>query len=591
MPGWSLAFPMKRRSLTQTPATRPPTFPTGYRDGRDAFRAKGYPEELERLPRMRPTLFILLLGLLAACRSADDWRDDADEEVYGIIQERRAELGAAGTFTIEPPPEPLRDRLLAEAGAGRSEPLVLDLVDCLQVAAENSRDWQDARERLFRVALALTLERWNFSVQEQGTLFAFLEGRGGQNSSDTEGGVLSNLGLTKLLGIGTKITADIGLDFIEALGRGDAWDAISSVSLNITQPILRGFGRDIVMEPLTQAERDVLYGTREYERFRRTFGVDIAQRFFQVLEQVDRLKNEEANYQNLTRLRERNEALATAGRLTDIQVDQARQDELSAQDRLVAARRDLEGSLDNLKFTLGLPIEVELVLAENGLRSLEAWPALTADLPEEQAIGLGLANRLDHATALDQVADAARAANVAADALRMGLDFAGNAFVRSERDEPESLSADDIDWDLDLTLDLPLDRLPERNVYRNSLIALEASRRAAEESTDQVTSELRDALRRLEAARASFAIQSGSVVLAERRVESAALNLDAGRASTRDVLEAQESLLSAQNNLASALTDTILAGLFLYRDMELLEVTDGGIEVLQVETVTETVTP
>jgi outer membrane protein TolC len=536
------------------------------------------------VPTLRRTaVWLACLGLLAACRSAEAWRQDADREAYGILEQRRAELGATEPFTIEPPPEPLRARLVAAAQAGTAQPLVLDLVACLEVAAENSRDWQDERESLFRAALDLTLERWNFSVQEVGTLGAFALGTGGDASSNTDAGLTSNLGLSKLLGFGTKITGDIGIDFLEAVGRGNAWDALTSVSLNITQPILRGFGEDIVMEPLTQAERDVVYQARDYERFRRTFAVDIAQRFFQVLEQVDQLKNEEANYQGLTRLRERNEALATAGRLTDIQVDQARQDELSAEDRLVAARRDLEAALDDFKFALGLPIEVVLVLEENGLRSLEAWPALSADLPETQAVGLGLANRLDHLTVLDRVQDAERGAHVAADALRMGLDFEGTALSRSPLGEPDALRLDGIVWGANLTLDLPIDRIPERNAYRSALISLEASRRAATESTDRVTSELRDALRRLESARASFRIQSGSVVLAERRVESAVLNLAAGRASTRDVLEAQESLLSAQNTLASALTDTILAGLFLYRDMELLEVTDAGIEVLQVE--------
>ncbi len=529
---------------------------------------------------MPPLRHVFLLGFLAACRSADSWRADADNEVYPILEKRLAELGATRDFTIEPPADPLRARLQAASAAGSHEPLDLDLVGCLQVAAENSRDWQDQRELLFRSALDLTLERWNFSVQEKGTLGAFVSGKPGQVESD--GGFLSNLNLFKLLGIGTSITGNFGIDFIKDVGSGDTWDAISHFSLNITQPILRGFGADIVKEPLTQAERDVLYQARGYERFRRTFAVDIAQRFFQVLEQVDRLQNEEANHLNLTRLRERNEALAEAGRLTDIQVDQARQDEFSAEDRLVAARRDLDAALDDLKFTLGLPIGIELVLAENGLRSLEAWPALAEDLPEEVAVRLGLEKRLDHATARDRVDDATRGAHVAADALRMGLDFSGTALL-SSAERPDQLRFNDVDYIASLNLDLPIDRIEERNVYRDSLITLEANRRAAEESADRVTSELRDALRRLDAARASFRIQSGSVVLAERRVESAVLNLEAGRASTRDVLEAQDSKLSAQNAVAGALTDTILAGLFLYRDMELLEVTPSGIEVLQVE--------
>jgi outer membrane protein TolC len=461
-------------------------------------------------------------------------------------------------------------------------------MDCLRVAAENSRDWQDQREQLYRVALALTLQRWNFSAQESATMEAFQQGVGDEVQRE---GILSNFGLTKLLGIGTRITANAGLDVIRALATGDGWDALSSLSLNITQPILRGFGRDIVMEPLTQAERNVLYQARAYERFRRTFAVDIAQSYFRVLEQLDRLRNEEANFENLTILRERNEALANAGRLTDIQVDQARQDELSAEDRVVAARRDLAASLDALKFDLGLPIDVDLVLEESGLRSLEAWPALAEDLPEDLVLAIGLERRLDHATFVDRVDDAARGAKVAADSLRTGLDFAGSAVIVSDPDDPGSLDADDIVWDYGVLLDLPIDRIPERNAYRAALIELAASRRDAEASADRVVAELRDSLRRLEAARASYAIQSGSVVLAERRVESAALNLDAGRASTRDVLEAQESLLSAQNTLAAALTDTILAGLFLYRDMELIEVSDAGVEVQVIDVTTERMPP
>lgn len=534
---------------------------------------------------LRPHLLLALAPLLAACRSTDGWRAHADEEVYGILEARRAELGAKEPFTIEPPANPLRDQLLAASAAGEPRELTLDLVGCLRVAAENSREWQDERELLFRAALALTRARWEFSVKETATAEYTAAGvpGGGPVPPETERGLVSDFGLLKLLGIGTELVGNVSLDLLESLGTGDVWSAFSSLSLNITQPILRGFGRDIVEEPLTQAERDVLYQARRYERFRRTFAVDVAQRFFQVLEQFDRLRNEEANYDNLTRLRERNEAMAEAGRMDDIQLGQSRQDELSAQDSVVAVRRDLEAALDDLKFALGLPLDTRLTLDEGGLRSLEAWPALSQDLDEVRVVRLGLENRLDHAVVRDQAEDARRRVHVTADALRTGLELAGGAGVVSPADEPGSLALDDVAWDLRLSLDLPLDRIPERNAYRSAMIDYQASQRAVEASADRVTSDLRDALRRLEAARASYKIQSGSTVLAERRVENAELQLEAGRASTRDYLESQESLLTSQNTLAAALTDTILAGLFLYRDMELLEVTDQGIEVLLLE--------
>ena len=517
---------------------------------------------------MRSRLPLVVLTVLAGCKSAEQWHEQADDEVYAILAERREELGATDPFTIDRPIDPLRDQLERDPTA----PLTLDLVGCLRVAAENSRAWQDEREALYREALDLTLQRWDYTVKEEGTLGAFLRGTGRNAESE---GFLANFNLIKLLGIGTLITADAGLQLARDVASGD-WDALSHLTLNITQPILRGFGHDIVMEPLTQAERDVLYQARAYERFRRTFSVDIAQSFFNVLERQDRLKNEEANYANLQDLRKRNEALGEAGRKADVEVDQARQDELSAEDRVVGVRRDVETALDAFKFQLGLPITVALTLDEGGLRSLDAWQALFTELSEEQVIQIGLQNRLDHRTALDRMEDARRGVKVAADALRTGLNLTAAGAYVGEGD-PDT---DDFTFLLGVDVDLPIERMPERNAYRRALIEVESSHRAAQQSGDLITAELRESLRSLQAARTSYDIQSGSVVLAQRRVDSASLNLDAGRVSTRDVLEAQESLLDAQNTLASSLTDAILAGLFLYRDMELLDVTDRGLEVL-----------
>jgi len=45
------------------------------------------------------------------------------------------------------------------------------------------------------------------------------------------------------------------------------------------------------------------------------------------------------------------------------------------------------------------------------------------------------------------------------------------------------------------------------------------------------------------------------------------------------VLDSQEALVAARNSAARNLTNYILAGITLYLDMELLRVTDAGIEV------------
>ncbi len=86
-----------------------------------------------------------------------------------------------------------------------------------------------------------------------------------------------------------------------------------------------------------------------------------------------------------------------------------------------------------------------------------------------------------------------------------------------------------------------------------------------------------DLLRSLLEARENFSIQSQAVELASNRVESAELFLQAGRAEMRDVLDAQESLVSAQKALTTALVNYRVSELELQRDMGVLEVDHKGV--------------
>ena len=70
---------------------------------------------------------------------------------------------------------------------------------------------------------------------------------------------------------------------------------------------------------------------------------------------------------------------------------------------------------------------------------------------------------------------------------------------------------------------------------------------------------------------------SDASLLARERVKSSELFLQAGRAQVRDVLDAQEALVSAQNALTSALVNYRIAELRLQRDMGVLEIDHRGL--------------
>jgi len=163
-----------------------------------------------------------------------------------------------------------------------------------------------------------------------------------------------------------------------------------------------------------------------------------------------------------------------------------------------------------------------------------------------------------------------------ADALRAGLTLGGSVSVDDDDDDGE-IRFDGARYAALLTVDLPIERTAERNAYRRSLIDLERATRSVQSLEDQIKLSIRSALRTLLNSRESVKIQAQSILVAEKRVRLSNLLLDAGRAQTRDLLEAQDALLAAQNDLTRQLVDYRIAELEIQRDMGLLKVNEKGL--------------
>jgi outer membrane protein TolC len=171
------------------------------------------------------------------------------------------------------------------------------------------------------------------------------------------------------------------------------------------------------------------------------------------------------------------------------------------------------------------------------------------------------------------------------------VDFVAGAVVGNTGSNPVSVDYRDGNYNAGLAIGLPLDRYNERNAYRQSLITLESAKRSAAQLADTIRQAVRNDWRTLQQAKGSYEIQLNSLALAQRRVDSVALLLQAGRAGTRtqDLLSAQSDLITAQNAVIAALINHTSARLQLWRDMETLEVTPNG--VLEEQIPNESVTP
>ena len=535
------------------------------------------PVDLRRQFRARAIPVFSGLGLfatllLAGCQSPESLAADADEEAYQILDERRAELfGDQGKFRLEPEKATLRQRILGGETLGETP---VGLVELLGIASENSRTYQTERESLYLAALDLSLERWRLSWLVSAGGAADLSGTG---NSNTTASASADLGLTHVLGSGARIVTSIGTSLLRFVSTGDGWTLSNDLSLTITQPLLRGAGRRVTLEPLTQAERSMVYQVRSFERFRREYSVDVARRLYSLLQTMDELDNQRRNYDNLVSLRQRNEAMAAAGRLSRIEADQAMQDELRSENQLIAQEALLESRTDNLMLFLGLPITASLPLDRSEFERLSGDDQLIISLDLDRAVDLALAQRLDFLTSLDQLEDTLRRELLAEGATRAGLDLQASLLAPSATDQALKYDWRTTGWSLGLSFDMPWDRLPERNALRSAQISVDARRRAVEAEADGIVVAVRNAVRQTRNAYQTWNLQAGAVVLAERRVESSDLNLENGKASTRDVLDAEEDLRQALNSRSAALVDYSLSRLELYLDVEALRVDEDGI--------------
>ena len=599
---------------------------------------------------------VCLSLLLTAC-TASQYRQDVEETAYAIISRKQQDAFArTEPFSIEVPEDLLHRRLLLNQNLPYSGPaslgskdltplehwpekvsappaqpennappppgkgLTLTLVEALQISAQNNREYQSKKEEVFRKALDLDFARDQFRRTANGVI----EGGYSEDRSlaDSDGGVEAGFAATSFAQIsrtfvnGITFTARLGLDLVQLLQPSRAFSGALFGDTSITIPLLRGSGREIVMEPLTQAEREVLYAIRDFERFKKEFSVAIASDYLLVLQTADQLHNQEEDYKGLIASSRRAARLAEAGKTPQIQVDQSVQNELRARDRWIAARQSLFRVMDQFKIELGLPTDADIQLDRREFSNLEALinerlvslttpekrpePAAGGapielmlpaagergvfELDEPKAVRIALDRRLDLRSQLARVEDAQRQVRVAADALRPELSLFGAAALGERRSLSSATSANSSQLNPNkgvyqglLILDLPLERTAEAHTYRDSYITLEQAIRTTQELEDQIKLEVRNQLRNLEQTRASLKIQYQAVTLAERRVRGAALNLEAGRAEIRDLLDAQESQLTTKNSLTAALVNYRLAELRLQRDLGILQVDSTGL--------------
>ncbi|MGO9811399.1 MAG: hypothetical protein ACLP53_11575 [Isosphaeraceae bacterium] len=214
---------------------------------------------------------------------------------------------AGGTITPEQAAElssvliPKLPKFNVAAAVGlprNANPYVITLQQAFTLALINARVYQLQLENLYNAALTVALQRFQFEPQ----FYAGMSPLTSPNSAgfplvsplnpinqflyqtrSAPGGQISSLSLGEVAGVGKLLNSggqllmgfanQVVFNFV---GKNPIQPTVqSSLPLTFMQPFLRGAGRAVVLENLTQAERSLLYQVRIFAQFRQQFIVDM----------------------------------------------------------------------------------------------------------------------------------------------------------------------------------------------------------------------------------------------------------------------------------------------------------------------------
>lgn len=499
--------------------------------------------------------------------------------------------------TINPPAEQLRltpapeeasdyeiaSRLDAYAGhaAGRSvdpdgdpvvPPRMLTIEEAFRIAQSSGREFLRNQEDYILSAIRLLQERHLWGPRFFNDTSFALSGRGDDGRFEHATRIINTLRATQRLPYGGELEARWIIDATDQLRdvATGGYTQSSRLVLGANVPLLRGAG-NVAQEGLIQAERDLVYQARTFERSRRQLLVSIAQDYFNLIEQASVIRNQEEQIKGLERLRDSTAAKVEAGRLRQFQQDLAENQVLRAQATLAGQRERHILQLDRFKVRLGLEMETPIQLADLEFE----LPGLSVS--QAESVEMALKYRLDLQNSRDRLDDRRRAVRNARNELLPDLDLSATLGIPTPDDDSTgglAIDPNELDYSVAVSLGLPLDREIQRLSLRNRIIDLERSIRDYNEFRDGIIIDARSTVRNIDLARFQLRLAEEQVRINERRLEFLNLRDDS---DPQAIVDAERELNEARDARDQSLTNLRNAVLnYLLTTGQLRVTEDGG---------------
>ena len=430
-------------------------------------------------------------------------------------------------------------------------PVNLTLQDAMKLALERNLD---LKVELYNPAMA------EADIRRSLGIYAPLLSAGASYSRTTSANTVTfkaitiddflvNAGVSQLLPTGAVVGANWNSGWINNSARYYSND----VDLSVSQPLLKNFGKES-----TELEIAVSRYSKEgsLERFRTRLSDTVAQvrnDYFGLYNLREALEVKRTSLALANQILDQTRGRVKAGVLPAYEILNAEFSSATREKEVIDAERAVRDQMDVLRLTLQLDPSSDIVIVDQPTR--ENYPVV-----EEEALALALKNRPELAAQRTTVKIDELQLRVAKNrtlpdlALNANLGFGGLA-SRYNRVLEKTVSAGDPNWGIGLQLSYPLGNQVAQNDYIRSRLALEQARTQLQNLESGIAKDVKAAIRLLGSSYKQLDVTNRGRAYAEDRLRAFQRKNEVGLATTKDVFDVENDLVTAKGSQIQAVVD------------------------------------
>jgi outer membrane protein len=426
-----------------------------------------------------------------------------------------------------------------QIAAGQSVRIVLNLDQALNLALQTNRNIANSQYGAESQRYSIDAARAVFDLKLIPTTGVSLNG-----GNNTDYKIFSTgFQLQKKLEYGTSVS--IGPQ-ITSTSQQSTQQYTTDMGVTVTQPLLRGMGKDITTDSVQSTEFAYKSSLRNVYQTKVNTVLETISTFYDAVRQEEMLRLYEKMVARLKGHSEIARAKEKVGLATPMDTYRAEIPLKEAEDAMITASAAFQDAKDRLKLILALPQNTELEV------TVPEAPAFR-ELSLNDAIDTALKKRIEIEQMNHDMAEAERKAAVMKHNILPELNLVvGYGRYATAETMGQSTGVDLDRYSVSLQAGTDIFRTAEKAAYQQSLISIKTLRLNMESRMEDISRQVRKQWLSLKEAVKRTEIRKSQITQGEEKMALAEVKFAHGMADNFDVIEAEKELQSARGNLLAA---------------------------------------